>query len=99
MTRRGGSAEDVLVECMTLFLCELGESHDIGCLGSKATVEHCFCLTLTKVDADCRCAHVVDFLDSGGKFVELVAIKGVAKPKTVIGLVWRKILDARSGSF
>ena len=76
------SAEDVLVECVTLFLCELGESHDIGCLGSDVTVEHCFCLTLTKVDADCRCAHVVDFLDSGGKFVELVAIKGVAKPKT-----------------
>ena len=92
-------AEDALVKGVALFLCELGELHDIGCLGSKATVEYCFCLTLTKVDADCRCAHVVDFFYSGGKFVELVAIKGMAKAQAIIGLIWGKIFDARGGSF
>ena len=45
----GGSAEDAFVKCVTLCLCELGELHDIGCLGSKAAVEHCFCLTLRAI--------------------------------------------------
>ena len=91
--------EDALVKGVALFLCELGESHDIGCLESKAAVEHCFCLTLAKVDADRRCAYVVDFFDPGGKFVELVAIKGMVKSQAIIGLIWGKIFDARGGSF
>jgi hypothetical protein len=72
-------AEDALVKGVALFLRELGESHDIGCLGSKAAVEHRFCLTLAEMDADCRCTHVVDFFDSGGKFVELITIEGMAE--------------------
>jgi hypothetical protein len=72
-------AEDALVKGVALFLRELGEPHDIGCLGSKAAVEHRFCLTLAEMDADCRCTHVVDFFDSGGKFVELITIEGMAE--------------------
>ena len=72
---------------MTLLLCELGEAHDIGCLGGEAVVEHCFGFALAEMDADCRCAHVVDFFDSGGEFVKLVAVEGMAESKAVIGLI------------
>ena len=53
------SAEDALVKCVTLFLCELGEAHDVGRLRGKAAVEHCFYLALAEVDTDCRGTHVL----------------------------------------
>ena len=66
--------EDQFVKPMALSLCELGEAHDVGCLGTEAMVQHCCCLSLTEMDADRRLTHASYFCNPVFKLVDLTIV-------------------------